>query len=177
MKIIPNFPDLRQIYDYDCGANSIMSILIYYGIDTRQEFIMEKAMTTNDGTTPENMVKVLKSYGFNVKSGSLNIKQLKRFIDNDMPVIVLIQAWTEDEEVDWENDWHDGHYVVAIGYDDDKIIFEDPSSITRVYVPIDEFKKRWHDAIIQPNYKKVYKNYAIVPYGKNKIERKLEYMS
>lgn len=35
-----------------------------------------------------------------------------------IPVIILIQAWREDDDLSpWADDWDDGHYVVVIGYD------------------------------------------------------------
>lgn len=55
-----------------------------------------------------------------------------------IPVIVLIQAWLDDyeEDIDWNNIWEDGHYVVAIGSDDKYIYFEDPSILGGIgYIP------------------------------------------
>jgi hypothetical protein len=75
----------------------------------------------------------------------LTPEDLCRIIDEDIPVIVLLQAWRDIESPsDWKDDYRDGHYVVGIGFSDDKIIFEDPSSFTRTYLPFDELKDRWH---------------------------------
>jgi predicted double-glycine peptidase len=82
-----------------------------------------------------------------------------------LPVILILQAWAEKTNVDWENDWIDGHYVVAIGFDEKNIYFEDPSSVLRTYLSFEELKKRWHDA--DTNGKK-YINYGIVAQAKKK---------
>jgi predicted double-glycine peptidase len=51
------------------------------------------------------------------------------------PVIVQIQAWG-DEGTDYTNDFDDGHYVVAIGFDENYLYFEDPWIIGNIaYIP------------------------------------------
>ena len=43
-------------------------------------------------------------------------------------------------------DWEDGHYVVAIGYDNKNIYLMDPSTLGNyTFIPIPEFLDRWHD--------------------------------
>ena len=76
---------------------------------------------------------------------NMTLEQLKKNIDAKKPVIVLIQAWTE-KPVDYSKDWEDGHYAVAIGYDDKKVYFMDPSTLGNyTYVPVQQFQDRWHD--------------------------------
>jgi hypothetical protein len=46
--------------------------------------------------------------------------------------------------------WTEGHWVVAIGYDNDdpdntKLIFEDPASFFRTWLSEGELIERWHD--------------------------------
>jgi uncharacterized protein YvpB len=74
----------------------------------------------------------------------MTVQDVKKFIDQEIPVIMIVQAWTHKKEVDWEKDWSDGHYVIAIGYDDKKFYFEDPYIILRTYLEFDELEKRWH---------------------------------
>ena len=66
-------------------------------------------------------------------------------IKRQQPVILVLQAWTDMRRVNWKHDWVDGHYVVAIGYDDKHIYFEDPSSFMRTYLSFKELDERWHD--------------------------------
>jgi len=40
MKIL-DFPELRQTFNYDCGAKALQSVLAYYGIDIREEEIIK----------------------------------------------------------------------------------------------------------------------------------------
>lgn len=163
MKILP-FPELRQAYDWDCGASAIQSILIYYGLDVRAGLIIKAAGTNYDhGTVPANMKAVFKSYKLKCRAGKMTVQEIKDCIDKKIPVILLLQAWTHQENVDWENDWEDGHYVVAIGYDKKRIYFEDPYALSRTYLTDAELMKRWHH---RDNTGKKYLNWGLVVTGK-----------
>ena len=60
--------------------------------------------------------------------------------------MVLIQAWTSPTNVDWKNEWEAGHYVVAVGYDQNNVYFMDPYTLGNyAYIPKSEFMDRWHD--------------------------------
>jgi len=40
----------------------------------------------------------------------------------------------------------EGHWVVAIGYDENRMLFMDPSTLGNyTYIPNEEFLDRWHD--------------------------------
>lgn len=163
MKII-QLPKLHQIYEWDCGANAIQSVLAYYGIEKREEIIIKHAKTSEKhGTHINDITKTIKKFGLDLDCKTMTIKDLKKYIDKNIPIIVLLQAWSDKKEVDWENSWDNGHYVIAIGYNNDKIIFEDPSSFNRTYLKNDELEVRWHD--IDKNGKK-YIHYGVAVYGK-----------
>ncbi len=162
MKIIV-LPQLRQTYCYDCGANALQSVLVYYGIEVREDCLIKLTGTSKEGTSIKGIIKVAEKYGLKTESKQMTIDDIKWYIKKDVPVIIALQAWTEKEKVDWENDWVDGHWVVAIGYTKDKIIFEDPSSFVRVYLKYEELEKRWHD--VDTNGKK-YFHHGIAIFGK-----------
>ncbi len=162
MKILP-FPDLRQTYDYDCGAKAIQGVLMYYGIDVREDEILETSKTDKRGTSVKGIEQTITKFGLKFDRGKMTVGDVKSYIDKECPVILLVQAWSDDRNVDWENDWKDGHYVVAIGYDDTRLLFEDPSSIYRTYLTFNDLGKRWHD--IGLNGIK-YINFGIAVYGK-----------
>ncbi|MFH1311120.1 MAG: cysteine peptidase family C39 domain-containing protein [Nanoarchaeota archaeon] len=162
MKILM-FPNLRQAYEYDCGANVTQSILDYYGIDAKESEIIKIAGTTRVGTSIKGIIKTLKKFGLKTKKGELTINQIKQYIDKKIPVILVIQAWTENKKVNWEKDWKDGHYVVVIGYDKHKFYFEDPASELRTYLTYKELDKRWHDMDVK---RKKYVHFGIAVYGK-----------
>jgi len=150
------FPEFRQVYAYDCGASAVLCILAFFGIDEREENLLDSLdVSEDDGTSAENIEKVLKKeYGIKTKQlTGLTIDSLKKLLDKDKPVLMLIQAWPDKEkkdEDDWIEEWNEGHYVIAVGYTDKEIIFEDPSSVVRAYIPFEEFDKRWHDSNVTP---------------------------
>lgn len=162
MKIL-DFPSIRQTYKWDCGANVVQSVLEYYGIDQREEDVIRIAGTDKTGTTIEGIEHAIKKFRLKYKTGPIDIEELQEYIRKKMPVIIPLQAWTRKQKVNWEKNWADGHYVVAIGYDRSRIIFEDPSSFNRTYLTYLELKRRWHDADVDGNR---YINWGIAVYGK-----------
>ncbi len=141
-------PLSRQAADYTCGIASLQSVLGYYGADVRQDDLAKECKSKKSiGTKYKNIVKCAESYGLIMLSKTgMTVEQLKSLIDESKPVILVIQAWREDPETLWEEDWDDGHYVVAVGYDDLNFYFMDPSTLGNyTYIPFDEFLNRWHD--------------------------------
>jgi predicted double-glycine peptidase len=163
---LTDFPSLRQVYSYSCGASALQVLTMFYGYDMREGQIIEKIGTTEEGTERENMIKFLKKLGFKVEERQkYTIDNLKNFINKNMPVIIPLQAWVGDDfKPGWEKGWDNGHYVVVMGYTDDHIIFSDPSSIYDTYLSYEELDLRWHDVGMTPKDK--LDHYAIVPYGK-----------
>lgn len=142
-----HIPQVRQPDTYSCGVACVQSVLAYYGKELRYDEI-EKGVNTSPktGVDHRNIIKFLKGKGLEVElhKGML-LSDLQSFIDQETPVIVVIQAWAEKPQ-DYEKNWDNGHYVVAIGYDDNNVYFMDPSLLGNyAYIPIDEFVKRWHD--------------------------------
>lgn len=146
MRKILEFPENRQVYNYDCGANSVLSVLQYYGYMGREDKLMELGDTDSDGTSIEGIENILKHFkvGYETKQ-KMTIDEIRKHIDGGFPTIISIQAYPDDNNKDLENDIDDGHYVVAIGYDDNGIIMEDPSCCYRTYLTDDELIERWHD--------------------------------
>ncbi|MDX2104867.1 MAG: C39 family peptidase [Candidatus Melainabacteria bacterium] len=140
-------PLTRQATDYTCGAAAMQSMLGYYGEDLN-ESELAKILKTNDqeGTDYNEIVALAKEKGYSVNVfKDMTLKDLKKQLDKKTPVLCLIQAWAT-KKTDYKTDWNDGHYVVAIGYDKNKIYFMDPSTLGN-YTYIDQkgFLKRWHD--------------------------------
>ncbi len=168
-KII-HIPNLRQNYDYDCGVAAVQSVLAYYGIEERSDKIIKIAKTTEkDGTPIKGILGCFKKYGLKTASKKMTIDEVKKYIDKKILVILVLQAWTSKKNVNWEENWDDGHYAVAIGYTKNRIIFEDPSSFNHTYLNFKELEKRWHDTDKDG---KKYLNHGIVILGKKpKFER------
>lgn len=151
-----NFPSFKQTCEYDCGAKVAEAVLDYYGIDIKEHEIMRLAGTSRKGTPVDGVVHLLKQHGLDCECEKMTVKKVKKFLDHGVPVIMIVQAWTGKKEVDWKKDWSDGHYVIAIGYDDTKFYFQDPYIILRTYLSFDELEKRWHFTD-EPNGKKHFK--------------------
>jgi ABC-type bacteriocin/lantibiotic exporter with double-glycine peptidase domain len=74
------------------------------------------------------------------------LEELQRVLDQGKPALVSLQAW-RSTPVDYRDDWDDGHWAVAVGYDRERIYFMDPSTLGNyTFIPTEEFLDRWHDA-------------------------------
>ncbi len=144
---IIRIPMTRQSTDYTCGVAALQSLLAYFGDEVREDTLC-KSLKSNpqEGTNYQAMVAYAKGRGYDVRVRTkMSISALKKLIDDRKPVICLIQAWAE-RKVDYSQDWDDGHYVVAIGYDAKNFYFMDPSTLGNyAFIPIREFEQRWHD--------------------------------
>lgn len=161
MEII-TLPQLRQTFNYDCGAKALQTVLVYYGLEIREDKIIQGAKTDRTGTPIAGIIKFAQQHGLQVDSRSMTIADLKKYIDRKIPIIIPLQAYPTKPVVDWRNHWRDGHYVVVIGYTARKIIFEDPSSFERTYLTYRELNDRWHDQDAQG---KKYYQHGIALYG------------
>jgi ABC-type bacteriocin/lantibiotic exporter with double-glycine peptidase domain len=158
-------PNDRQFSYWDCGDAVVVSALARFGIEPNPEVLVKDLGSTVDwGTEPESIKSVLESYGLTVDLKEMTIEDVKNYIDNNIPVILDIQAWHFDtpQEYDYTNEWQDGHYVTAYGYTENTIKLKDPSSLTNRELTFEELQKRWHDVDKQGN--KIY-NIGIAYYG------------
>lgn len=140
-------PLTRQATPYTCGVSALQSVLAYWG-DEQREDVLSRACKSNShiGTAYTRIADYAKSRGFLVDiRKNMKLTDLKTILDKNQPVICLIQAWPE-RVVDFSKDWEDGHYVVAIGYDADRVYFMDPSTLGHyTFIPTAQFEQRWHD--------------------------------
>ena len=146
------FPELRQTFNYDCGVTSLQQVLCYYGIEIRESYLLDdlKAVHTDifdNGVKLSAIKKYAEKKGLDAEiKTDLVPEDLKSYIDKKIPVIVLLQAWRDSKSPkEWSEDYVDGHYVTAIGYSKNRIIFEDPSSFNRTALGFTELAERWHD--------------------------------
>jgi len=139
-------PLCRQAKSFTCGVASLQSVLRYYGLEMRQDVLEKKLRTNRGGTRFPHIVAYAQSCGFTAAwQTNMQYAQLQQALDTGTPVIVALQAWA-DEPVVYSNDWNDGHYAVAIGYDETNTYFMDPSTLGNyTFIPTGEFLDRWHD--------------------------------
>jgi ABC-type bacteriocin/lantibiotic exporter with double-glycine peptidase domain len=144
MKII-EYPETRQTFNFDCGANALVSALVFAGIEEREDRVALLAGTTKSGTNTRGVLRVLRYHGLPLKAGKrMTPSDLRLAVDEGFPTLLTLQAYRESNRP-YRTLWDDGHWVVAIGYDQDRIFFEDPSSFCRTWLADEELRQRWHD--------------------------------
>lgn len=147
---ILDFPRIQQYRRGVCGQTCLSMILQYFNIKETVKELEENVETEKEreerdaGLSPESLVKVLSR--FKIKSTikkNPSLEEIKEAIDDDRPVIIELQAYYEGRDLN--TSWEDGHYIVAIGYTLDYLIFADPSSYYKTYLKFEELIPRWHD--------------------------------
>ncbi|MBN2180143.1 MAG: C39 family peptidase [Deltaproteobacteria bacterium] len=167
----------RQTFDFDCGAKALQTVMAYYGVDVREDELMEALGTGEEGTPVSGMIKVAQDYGFKVKAGdNWQLADIKDFIDKEYPVIVLLQAWADRYMTlqDWREDYDDGHYAILIGHAKGVLLFEDPSSFRRTWLREREFLARWHD--LDPKTNTRYEKFGMVLLGEEPVAKTAQHM-
>ena len=140
-----HLPKVEQSHKYDCGAAALRSICQYYGVGPDEEDDFIAILGSNQrGTSHHDIVRVARHFGLHAASQEhLSLDDLKQCLDAKIPMICAIQAWGDKNQYDH---LQDGHYVIAIGYDDQHVFFEDPSiHKSRGQLPEEEFVRRWVD--------------------------------
>ena len=169
------YPYVRQSTNYSCGATAVQSVLAYYEDDMPRETEVMKWLHTvpvevmNIGTAIQSIVSFLSERGYTVEHKEyMSIEEVVQYVGQDIPVIVLMQAWAEIRPKDYSMTYDDGHYVVAIGYNVFKrsMYFADPSLETRGWLSYGDLNERWH--AIDENGKKV-EHYGIAVWGKKPV--------
>lgn len=174
---ILEFPESRQSTNFSCGASSIQSVLYYYGIEVREDKLIKlfDAKPTNivhSGIDPDHMKdKLEKIWKLSVDMRTMSLDDIREYLDRNIPVILAMQAWRGEDRandsIDYSKSYSDGHYIVAIGYSDKHMIFDDPSILSnRAYLPFDELEQRWHDEDYHGN---KFEHLGLAVYGKEPV--------
>lgn len=175
-KSVPNnaikiqLPDTRQGEDYTCGASALQAVCGYFGVGPEEEYqYVEDMKMGRSGSDPEHILRAVKKYKLNYKEyRPMSITQLKKSLDKGKPVILMIQAWSDYPNVKYEDDWDNGHWIVAIGCDRDGIYFEDPSlAAIRGFIKYPDLEIRWHD--IEGHKKDKVDHYGLVIWKQGKL--------
>ena len=141
-----DLPGVQQRDDYSCGAAALMAVCSYFGVgpDDLEEYKKKLGTNEENGTNVYEILKMARGLGLQADiHHGMTLDELRRYLDEGSPVIVSIQAYG-DPATYYRDD--NGHYVVAIGYDESNFYFEDPVLPgRRGFLPIQEFDRRWHD--------------------------------
>jgi predicted double-glycine peptidase len=146
-------PEVQQPDEYSCGVASLMAILAYYGTGPENYDDLKKQIgaTEKSGTDYHRIARFARDQGLEANTvSSMSLPQLEACLSEGKPVICAIQAYAENipagqrDEVYRKND--NGHYLVAVGFDDNNVYFMDPSLTgRRGFLTKNEFESRWHD--------------------------------
>jgi predicted double-glycine peptidase len=147
-------PFVQQKQDFSCGAAATLLLMRYWCIDTYENAteadLYEPLRTTRaNGTEPEPMVELFCRSGLEAtyRTGGVRVEDLERAVVAGEPPIVDLQAWS-DRTDPWAQTWDAGHYVVMVGFDEDRLYFADPSRATPggyAFLARGELEDRWHD--------------------------------
>lgn len=148
-----DLPDSRQETGYSCGASCLLAVARYYGkAFTADEDFFVKTIRVDPriGSHPNQIEAAAKRLGLKTEyADGMDDADLRSHLDKGRPVLIAIQAYgsgSDKRKLDYSDKWGDGHWVVAIGYDDGGIFFEDPSmNAVRGYLSSAELASRWHD--------------------------------
>ena len=172
-------PMTRQYDGYTCGVTALQSILGYYGVDQRlDQLALALKPDPEKGTHYLRLAVYARSLGFEAEiRNEMTLTELQECIDQKKPVLLAIQAWADSRSAYSSTNHEDGHYVVAVGYDDKNFYFMDPSTLGHyTYIPVGEFVSRWHD--YDSFGKKVLKRFGMIiakrgisPYDPEEIRR------
>lgn len=170
--------NMRQTYDFDCGVKALQAVMVYYGVEERADALYE-ALDADDrhGTSVGKMIEVAESRGFQVVAGqNWTLEDVKLYVSQDHPVIVLIQAWADGYKTieDWRKNYDDGHYAIVTGYNNNIVFFEDPASFHRTWLKENEFLARWHDK--DPETGEKLTRFGMVLLGREAVGRVTEHM-
>ncbi len=162
--LIP-LPVTRQSTAYTCGVACVQSLLYYNGIDFREDVLAaELGSTAEDGTNIDRLIDFLQNVtaddgwwlglgtpfydGIGAqRQDNMSLEELCTAIDAAQPVICCLQAWYGESGYDYSDEWECGHYAIAVGYDQERIFFMDPSTLGNyTYIEKEEFLTRWHDS-------------------------------
>jgi len=147
----------------------VQTILAYYGLDyTDYELEKNLNVSKKNGTEIKSIIKFFRNRKYKVDSGKYTFEKIKKYINKNIPVIILIQAWKKDND-DYKNTNNWGHYVVVCGYNSKGFIIEDPAIFGRGFLSYQQLKKRWHG---YDDNNKIVQNTGIAIYGMQRYDYK-----
>jgi uncharacterized protein len=142
----------RQATEYSCGASALQAVMSYWGKDVDEEELMRLLGTTpEEGTYPEEIVRVARSQGFEAElKDNLTLEEVERATAQGEPVIVLGQVWRSKKPGDasMTGEWDSGHWFIVLSVDKDYVYFEDPYvHMGKGFVPRAIFEDTWHNVM------------------------------
>jgi len=149
MTLLP-VPIVRQESHYSCGAAALAACLIYWKVwflSRERDLWAALGTCAATGTEAGPIVKVARTHGLVASyRRRWGVADLRKSLGKGETVIIAVQAWTDRAVADWSEVWDDGHWVVVVGLDDEKVYVMCPSIGEGYgYVDLSELAARWHD--------------------------------
>jgi predicted double-glycine peptidase len=148
-------PSVKQGTNFSCGSVATLALLRYWRADAyahvqESDLYLPLQTTCERGTEPQPMaafLNTLPGMAAEYRHSNVTLGDLERAVDARQPPIVDLQAW-RDGEAPWRETWDAGHYVIMVGYDDERAFFMDPCTMTPgryAFLTRAELDERWHD--------------------------------
>lgn len=112
---IEGVPFVRQAEGHYCGPAALSSVLAYYGVSIDQQIIADKVYDERiKGALFTDLQDFARDRGFATRLEQGTVDDLKAYLDNGRPVIVLVDLgfWVITQ----------AHYLVLTGYTDQGFI-------------------------------------------------------
>ena len=125
----------RQMFDSSCGFSSVASIMKdWYGDDISETSLIsetfdEKNVNVDYSVSMKMLSQIFSNHGYLVKGYKMTFDELEDAVKKHPPVLV---HYGTDE----------GHFVLVLGIDGEKVVVSDPSEGVRTIFK-DEFEKLW----------------------------------
>jgi predicted double-glycine peptidase len=141
-------PVVEQATDYSCGPATLTAVLRYWQQPVAGETALYAALhtTQKDGTEPYMLAEVARAHGLRAEYRTgVTVGELRAALAGGTTVILDLQAW-RDTHRPWRDDWDDGHYVVLVAIDGERLYAMDPSADDGYsWLTLGELGERWHD--------------------------------
>lgn len=153
VKYLSQWDDDAKLSNNDCGAVSVAQIINFLGGNVTSDQVQEKTGAGEGLVSVEQLLTAIRSLGYvgEFYTGQ-TIDSLKRMIDKDIPVIVLVHYGSLNSTQDQV--FKGGHFMPIVGYRADNGVYaNDPNFQGDIRSQGDhhnytnaEFMKAWGDA-------------------------------
>ena len=141
-----HYPTVKQRTHDDCGAACVSSILRYHNRKHKYVRLCKELKLSKIGVDESEMVRFLQGEGFQAElMHHLTVEGLIECLRTEKPVVVIVQAWSRRKTETYAcTDY--GHYVMAIGYDGNRVFFMDPALRFGHYgfMSVEELDRQWY---------------------------------
>ena len=157
--LVSDFPDVRQLDHYSCGAAASMAVGLYWGVGPKTLAAWKRALGTSEekSTKPTAIVGYFESLGMKVTAKqNMSLLELEEHVnDHNVPVIICCQDY--GPALPKKAAFAYGHYLVVIGIYENLVICQDSSEDNviansgsvqkpgRIVIAMGDFQRIWHD--------------------------------